>query len=85
MNITKINPRGSIAAILAVLAIASVAGCMFALTKIEIPLDNKDLFNMGFGAMIGWGTMGFHYFLGSSKGSKEKDQFLAAEMARDGK
>ena len=71
------------AAVISSLSMLSLLGCMIALTWITIPTENKDLFNMGMGAVIAWGTNGVNFYLGSSEGSKKKTAAMAAEMAQD--
>lgn len=78
-----ITPKGSMAALISVLSIAALLVIMIALTQITIPTANKDLFNMGMGAIIAWGTGGVNFFLGSSSGSKKKTEAMAAEMLQD--
>ena len=73
----------SMAAVISVTSILSLLVCMIGLTWISIPSENKDLFNMGMGAIIAWGTGGVNFFLGSSDGSKKKTAAMAAEMAQD--
>jgi len=75
--------KGSMPAVISLLSIISLLVCMWALTGVSIPSENKDLFNMGMGAIIAWGTGGVNFFLGSSEGSKKKTAAMAAEMAQD--
>jgi len=82
-NTTPRQPFFSMAAFISLISMVSLLGCMFALTWITIPTENKDLFNMGMGALIAWGTNGVNFFLGSSDGSKRKTAAMAAEMAQD--
>lgn len=83
-NRLKPKVQAPIAATLSILVIISVGLIMYGLTHIEIPAENKDLFNMGFGSILTWGGAAIHYFLGSSKGSKDKTAAMAAELAEDG-
>ena len=82
-NFASFFEGGSINGWLSFMAVLGVFGVMAALTFVEIRPENKDLFNMGFGAMIGWATGGMHFFQGSSQGSKNKTEAMTAEMARD--
>lgn len=79
----KSKNKASIAATLSILVILSVGTIMYGLTHISIPPENKDLFNMGFGSILTWGGAAIHYFLGSSKGSNDKNELIAAELASD--
>lgn len=78
-----LSGEGNIRGTLAMMAIIGVLLVMAGLTFVDIPAGNKDLFNMGFGAMIAWSGNGFNFFLGSSQGSKDKTAAMTAEMARD--
>ena len=82
-NFASFFEGGSINGWLSFMAVLGVFAVMAALTFVEIRPENKDLFNMGFGAMIGWATGGMHFFQGSSQGSKNKTEAMTAEMARN--
>lgn len=41
-----------------------------------VPLENKDLFNILAGALVGSFTTVVGYFYGSSKGSQEKNEII---------
>jgi len=82
-NFAQFFTGESISGWLSFVTVLGVFGIMMSLTFVTIPSDNKDLFNMGFGAMIGWATSGMAFFLGSSQGSKAKTEMMSAEMARD--
>ena len=79
----EITAKGLAAAGIAYMSIASVVVVLVILMFHEIPQTNKEYFLMVIGALIAWGTNGVHFFLGSSKGSKEKTAALAAELAQD--
>jgi len=78
-----IKVRGAMPGLIAIISIVSLLGCMYALTDITIPSENKDLFNMGMGAIIAWATNGVNFFLGSSDSSKKKTEIMADELAQD--
>jgi len=66
--------------IAATLAIAAMLGflTMFAVLGFApVPPENKDFFNMGFIALIGFTSTAFGYYLGSSMGSAQKNDLLA--------
>ena len=75
------NPVGAILAIVAMLGFMATV-ILLGFIRIDIPTANRDFFNMGFGAMISFATMGVQYFIGSSKGSADKTAALDASNAQ---
>ena len=49
---------------------------IYALIKVSVPNDNKDMLNLVIGALIGSFSTIVGYFYGSSKGSSDKTQHL---------
>lgn len=76
------NPVGAILAIVSMLGFMATV-ILLGFINIDIPVANRDFFNMGFGAMISFATMGVQYFIGSSKGSADKTE--AAEKSNAAK
>ncbi len=67
-----------------VLAIAAMLGFLSLAVLVavrQIPVDNKDLFNMCLIAIIGLCTTAFGYYLGSSQGSARKTEISAQAPA----
>lgn len=59
---------------------ACVMGASFAVFYMlivhPVPADNKDVFNIAIGVLLGWGTSVVGYFYGSSKSSADKTEIL---------
>lgn len=64
-------------AILAVVSLAGFLGLMGALMFLKIPPENKEFFNIGFGAIVGLAVAAVQYYLGSSAGSAQKTDLLS--------
>jgi len=75
------NPVGAVLAIIALVGFMATV-LLLGFVQIDIPQANRDFFNMGFGAMISFATMGMGYFIGSSKGSADKSDESAASSAQ---
>lgn len=56
--------------------LAMMLAVISALVFIDIPQDNKELAYMAFGAVMTVGTQIFAYYVGSSRGSRMKDEVL---------
>jgi len=69
--------KNRIAASLALMAMAGFLAMFGGLCFVQIPVQNKDFFNMGFIALIGFVGTAFGYYLGSSLGSAHKNELLA--------
>lgn len=69
--------RNRVAAVLALMAMVGFLLMFGALSFVQIPPANKDFFNMGFIALIGFVGTAFGYYLGSSLGSAHKNELLA--------
>jgi len=68
--------KNSIAAFLAIMSMIGFL-IMFALLGwAPVPPENKDFFNMGFIALIGFVGTAFGYYLGSSQSSAQKNDLL---------
>jgi hypothetical protein len=64
----------------AVLAAASLGGFLAVLALLAfwaIPEINRDFFNIGLGALIGYAGAAIQFYLGSSSGSAEKTQIMS--------
>jgi hypothetical protein len=68
--------KNGVAAFLAIVAMVGFLGIFYLLTFKVIPPENKDFFNMGFIALIGFVGTAFGYYLGSSLGSAQKTALL---------
>jgi len=75
------NNKNSIAAFLAIMAMFGFLIMFAALGFLPVPPGNKDFFNMGFIALIGFVGTAFGYYLGSSQGSAQKNDLLAQVVA----
>jgi hypothetical protein len=75
------NPVGAVLAIISLLGFMATV-ILLGFVRIDIPQANRDFFNMGFGAMISFATMGMGYFIGSSKGSADKTEAAAVSSAQ---
>lgn len=73
------NNKNAVAATLAMLAMLGFLVMFAALGFMPVPAANKDFFNMGFIALIGFVGTAFGYYLGSSLGSAQKNELLAAQ------
>jgi hypothetical protein len=67
------NPVGAILAVVSMVGFMAVV-ILLGFIQVKIPDENRDFFNMGFGAMISFATMGVQYYIGSSKGSADKTE-----------
>ena len=65
------NPVGAILAILSLVGFM-VMTMLLMFGQAIIPAENRDFFNMGYGAQISFATLAIGYYIGSSKGSAEK-------------
>lgn len=72
----KGNPIGAALAILSMVGFLSVV-LLLGFIQVTIPTENRDFFNMGFGAMISFATMGVQYYIGSSKSSSQKNDTIS--------
>lgn len=73
--------KNTVAAILAVMAMVGFLTIFAILGFGKVPPENKDFFNMGFIALIGFVGTAFGYYLGSSVGSAQKNELLAQAVA----
>jgi hypothetical protein len=71
------NPVGAVLAVVSMVGFMAVV-ILLGFIQVQIPEANRDFFNMGFGAMISFATMGVQYYIGSSKGSADKSNANAA-------
>lgn len=69
--------KGYITATLAILAMLGFLAVMAVLVTHEIPISNRDFFNTGLIALVGFVSTAFGYYLGSSFGSARKTNLLA--------
>ncbi|MFZ2949545.1 MAG: hypothetical protein WA003_08670 [Desulfuromonadaceae bacterium] len=69
--------KNKIAATLAIMAMLGFLVMFAALGFAPVPPENKDFFNMGFIALIGFTSTAFGYYLGSSLGSAQKNELIA--------
>ena len=77
------NNKNIVAATLAVTAMLGFLVIFAVLGFGKVPPENKDFFNMGFIALIGYVSTAFGYYLGSSVGSAQKNSILAQMAAPD--
>lgn len=70
--------KNTVAAILAVCAILGFLAVFIFLGTAKVPQENRDFFNMALVALIGFCSTAFGYYLGSSVGSAQKNEILAA-------
>jgi ABC-type transport system involved in cytochrome c biogenesis permease component len=56
-----------------------------ALFALAIPEENRDLLTAAAGVLFGGANMAWGFYLGSSEGSKSKDDTIAAAMVAEGK
>lgn len=70
------NNKNAVAASLAILAMLGFLVMFAVLGFMPVPAANKDFFNMGFIALIGFVGTAFGYYLGSSLGSAQKNELL---------
>ena len=70
------NTNNWMGAVLAVVALLGFLGMLGALMFLKIPPENKEFFNIGFGALIGFAVAAVQYYLGSSAGSAQKTALL---------
>jgi len=68
--------KNRIAAVLAMMAMAGFLLMFGVLAFLRVPPENKDFFNMGFIALIGFVSTAFGYYLGSSLGSAHKNELF---------
>lgn len=69
--------KNRIAAVLAIMAMVGFLLMFGAVCFIQVPPANKDFFNMGFIALIGFVGTAFGYYLGSSLSSAHKNELIA--------
>jgi hypothetical protein len=53
-----------------------VIGVVVVLVFVRIPADNQRLADMSFGTIMTFGASVFSYYLGTTKGSKSKDETI---------
>lgn len=75
------NSKNVVAATLAIMAMLGFLVIFAVLGFGAVPTENKDFFNMGFIALIGFVGTSFGYYLGSSIGSARKTELKALEDA----
>ena len=71
----KKNVIGSVIALLLVIGFLSVMG-LLAIGWVVINPDSKEFFNISLGALISFTGLSINYFLGSSKGSADKNELM---------
>jgi len=74
--INKGSPLGWMPALVTVLVLAGFMGALFAMFRNELPENNVSMLMVG--ALINMAGVAVAYWLGSSRGSAEKDQSMAA-------
>lgn len=69
---------------LTVLLVLMAGGLMGALFFITIPEPNRDMVNFALGNMFGWAGAGVMFWLGSSRGSAEKQEMMRVNRDQEG-
>ncbi|MFZ2948215.1 MAG: hypothetical protein WA003_01905 [Desulfuromonadaceae bacterium] len=77
------NNKNAVAATLAITAMLGFLVMFSVLGFAPVPPENKDFFNMGFIALIGFVGTAFGYYLGSSLGSAQKNELLTQGLSPD--
>lgn len=57
--------------------VAAVAALTAALFFLNIPAENRDMLNFALGNFFGWASAAIAYWIGSSRGSAEKQDILS--------
>jgi hypothetical protein len=70
--------------VIAALVILAAFYIIRILFKEEIPPNNRDAVMMVVGAVMGWAGAVVNFYFGSSKGSEDKTEALAAAAKKDG-
>ena len=78
-----VTGKGLVAGTLSILTLMAVIAILVLLLFHTIPEPNKDYFMMVLGAVIAWTTSGFHYFMGTSQGSKAETAQRALERSTE--
>lgn len=78
---TLLKRKGLVAAFLAGSAMTGFLGVLAWLSVGTVPEGNRDFFNMGLVALIGFVSTAFGFYLGSSEGSARKNDLLAPPPA----
>jgi len=72
-----VNSNGWMGAVIGVISLVGFLSLLGALLFLKIPPENKEFFNIGFGALIGFAVASVQYYLGSSSGSAQKTELLS--------
>ena len=72
-----VNSNGWMGAVIGVISLVGFLALLGALLFLKIPPENKEFFNIGFGALIGFAVAAVQYYLGSSSGSAQKTELLS--------
>ena len=81
VDIIKSGGRNILQNVVGYTILAQATFCIVVLAFFEIPEENKALFHVLLGEIIGAGLMAIiYYFFGSSKGSSEKNEILIEKL-----